>query len=589
MTHKQESQWTRVTTLKELAPGEAKAIRLDNGHSIALFNVDGRVYATDNQCPHMGYPLTRGAVRNGILTCDWHGRSFDLEGGGCFNYQCSNLQTFPVDVRQGEVWIRLEESRYTQRDEHLRLLWEGLLSEDRWTISKAIALLLKGGVPEEEIVEMALRHLGRHIASSEEDDGGVRLSRLIHGLDIGRRYHGADRLMVLATAARSVAGKAADRLEVVPLPGSVAWESIDGWTRMFSRDAQAGRIERCLFTAHHQGYQDKILPLLYECAAEPHFLGLAENFLSLADLAEVVQQFGWKKSGELVFNMGARLAGRRRGEPERFRRDAVAMFTSIVPAIDNSNPAASRVSNYDEDALVEALLSANVQKSFEAVDAVLKAGVRLDRLITTFVLTAADRMARTPVNVDAGWGVLTTELHLAASLRTALRHGSDRVAAKGLFHAAWQLFADRWLNIPFGPLTEPLGGGVLQVADEEAGVQLILKSIASLQVQDVGRQVLEYLNAGYSGDRLLHEMGRVMLWDDTNVQVLPALRTVFDEWHRSSGPDIAMGAGHPARRQLLVGLARYATDIRTNKDSGSATNTAMRFAEGQTTVDVFDE
>jgi hypothetical protein len=33
----------------------------------------------------------------------------------------------------------------------------------------------------------------------------------------------------------------------------------------------------------------------------------------------------------------------------------------------------------------------------------------------------------------------------------------------------------------------------------------------------------------------------------------------------------------------------YATDIRTNKDSGSATNTAMRFAEGKTTVDVFSE
>ena len=59
--------------------------------------------------------------------------------------------------------------QYKRRDEHLRLLWEGLLSEDRWTISKAIALLLKGSVPEEEIVEMVLRHLGRHIASSEDD------------------------------------------------------------------------------------------------------------------------------------------------------------------------------------------------------------------------------------------------------------------------------------------------------------------------------------------------------------------------------------------------------------------------------------
>src|SRR5215510_2563168 len=195
MTHEQAQHWMRVSRLKDVPPGEAKAIRLENGHSIALFNVEGRIYATDNQCPHMGYPLTRGAIRNGILTCDWHGRSFDLEGGGCFNNQCNNLQTFPVEVRQEEIWIRLDESPYSQREEHLRLLWEGLLSEDRWTISKAIALLLKGGVPEKEIVEMVLRHLGRRIASSHELEDGGAVSRLINGLKVGRRYQDADRLM----------------------------------------------------------------------------------------------------------------------------------------------------------------------------------------------------------------------------------------------------------------------------------------------------------------------------------------------------------------------------------------------------------
>src|SRR5262249_50828967 len=200
-----------------------------------------------------------------------------------------------------------------------------------------------------------------------------------------------------------------------------------------------------------------------------------------------------------------------------------------------------------------------------------------------------DRMARTPVNVDAGWGALTTELNLAASLRTALRRGGSGVAAKGLFHAAWVVFTNRWLNIPVRPLAAPLGGEMLAVANEDAGVRLILDSIASLKVQEVGWQVLEYLNAGYSGNRLLHEMGRVMLWDDTNTQVLPTLRTVLEEWEHCSGPDPAFGGGHPARYQLLVGLARYATDTRTNKDSGSATNTALRFADGKTTVDLFEE
>src|SRR5262249_27782895 len=156
------------------------------------------------------------------------------------------------------VWIQIEDAQYKRGDEHLRLLWEGLLSEDRWTISKALALLLKGDTPEEKIVELILRHLGRHIASSDGADDGGDVDRLITGLNVGRRYREADRLMVLATAARSVAGKAADRLEVVPLPGSVAWESIDRWTRMFSRDGHSGRIERCMFTARHLHFEDRI-------------------------------------------------------------------------------------------------------------------------------------------------------------------------------------------------------------------------------------------------------------------------------------------------------------------------------------------
>src|SRR5262249_34648720 len=391
-------------------------------------------------------------------------------------------------------------------------------------------LLLKGGVPEKEIVEMVLRHLGRHLASSHNVEDGAAVSRLINGLKVGRRYQEGDRLMVLGTAARSVAGKAAERLEVVPLPGEATWNSISLWTRMFSHDGQAQRIERCLFTAFHLGHQEKILPLLYQCAVEPRFLGFADNLLSLGHLAEIVESFGWDQSSELVFNLAAKLIGRSRGEPERFRRDAVGLMLSMIPTGDSVKPSTTSDVQYDEDAFVNALLSANIQKSFEAVARVLNVGVNLDRLITTLVFLAADRMARTPVNVDAGWGALTTELNLAASLRIAERHGSHSIAAKGLFHAAWQLFSDRWLNIPVRPLGTPLGGSKLDVKDEDAGVQLILKSIASLNVQDVGRQVLEYLNAGYSGNRLLHAMGRVMLWDDTNMQVLPTLSTIFEEW-----------------------------------------------------------
>lgn len=553
-------------------------MRIGEGRSIALFNVDGKLYATDNQCPHMGYPLTRGRIRHGILTCDWHERSFDLEGGGCFNVECDDLQTFPAEVRDNEIWVQLGDLTYRRKAEHLSLLWEGLLSGDRWTMSKAIALLLKGGVPEVEIVELILRHLGRHIASSHGSEAGWDIARLMNGLSVGRRYKDADRLIAMTTAACAASGGAAERLEVVPLPEPVAWENIDPWIRSFSRDGRSERIERCLFTAYTLGDADKVLPLLFECTVEPHFLGFPDNLISLGYLSEAADEFGWEKAFELVFNLGAQLVGRGRGEPQRFRRDAIGIMREKLRELDGSDNAAT---NYDEDAFVSALTSVDIQKSFDAVAAALQGGVPIDQLISTLVILAADRMARTPVNVDAGWECLTTELNLAASLRTVQRIAGDTAAAKGIFHAAWLIFDDRWLNIPLRTLTPPPVESTLNVLNEEEGIQQITNAIETLNVQSVGGQVLAYLNAGYSGDTLLRALGKAILWNDTATEILPTLRTIFDEWNSC--------AGHPARNQLLVALARYATDIRTNKDSGSATTTAMRFAEGRTTVEVFED
>lgn len=526
----------------------------------------------------MGYPLTRGRIRHGILTCDWHERSFDLEGGGCFNVECDDLQTFPAEVRDNEIWVQLGDLTYRRKAEHLSLLWEGLLSGDRWTMSKAIALLLKGGVPEVEIVELILRHLGRHIASSHGSEAGWDIARLMNGLSVGRRYKDADRLIAMTTAACAASGGAAERLEVVPLPEPVAWENIDPWIRSFSRDGRSGRIERCLFTAYTLGDADKVLPLLFECTVEPHFLGFPDNLISLGYLSEAADEFGWEKAFELVFNLGAQLVGRGRGEPQRFRRDAIGIMREKLRELDGSDNAAT---NYDEDAFVSALTSVDIQKSFDAVAAALQGGVPIDQLISTLVILAADRMARTPVNVDAGWECLTTELNLAASLRTVQRIAGDTAAAKGIFHAAWLIFDDRWLNIPLRTLTPPPVESTLNVLNEEEGIQQITNAIETLNVQSVGGQVLAYLNAGYSGDTLLRALGKAILWNDTATEILPTLRTIFDEWNSC--------AGHPARNQLLVALARYATDIRTNKDSGSATTTAMRFAEGRTTVEVFED
>jgi nitrite reductase/ring-hydroxylating ferredoxin subunit len=576
------NNFVKVADLQDVVEGTPKAVKVD-GRSIALFQHRGDIFATDNQCPHMGYPLTRGRVRNGVLTCDWHGWSYDMKGGGCFTGGCDDLDTFPVDVRDGSIYIDVSSGGSKRKDAHFLLLKEGLLSADNWTLSKAIAIMLAKGVSEQETLRLVVKHLGRHVATGRgPNEAGRELAMMVNGVKVARHYAPDDRLIPLMIAATGASGTAGDRPAVEQLPPPVTWEKLANWIRVFTADKAPEGIEKCLITARRIGGHDgDIFPLLYQCALEPFFLGHTHNLPLFGFLAELLEEFGWSDSEELVCNLAAKILGRGRDAPEELRLAAIKMFEPIEAFIEelDDNPATA-ASAYDEDAIARGLVSGNLSQTFDAISSALKARVGIDRIVTTLVLLAADRMARTPVNLNPGWGSLSQELILSSSVRTAYRYGGFKIGAKALYHAAWQFFSDRWLNITPRSLTEPLAATKSNAPDEDAALRTVLDSIETVQVRDVGRHTREYLNSGFSGDRLLLDMGQSILKDDNGWNLVHTLRIVFDEWK--------LCEGHPARNQLLIGLSRWATDARKRSGSQSAAQTAQRFARGQTAVDLYE-
>jgi nitrite reductase (NADH) small subunit len=69
-----------VARTDELAPGKGKLIEV-NQKRIALFNVEGRYYAIDDTCPHLGGPLSEGDLEGEKVVCPWHGAVFDVATG----------------------------------------------------------------------------------------------------------------------------------------------------------------------------------------------------------------------------------------------------------------------------------------------------------------------------------------------------------------------------------------------------------------------------------------------------------------------------------------------------------------------------
>ena len=569
----------RVAGMSDVPPGKAIAVRVED-RSVALFNHEGTIYATDNQCPHMGYPLIRGRARNGVLQCDWHGWSYAMAGGGCFTGGCDDLDTFPVEVRGDDIHVKVAGVASRRTGAHYLLLKEGLLSRDNWVLSKAVAIMLAQGVSEDETLRLLISHLGKHIATEHNANGSWRLAQVANGIEVARRLPPDDRLIPLMMAAKGASGRAGDRPERQPLPPPVTWEKLAEWVRAFSRDRDWEGIEKCLVTARGMGdCDDRILPLAFECILAPHFIGFGFNLMHLVRIGELLDEFGWEVTEQLVCNLVAKMLGRHRGTPDGVRREAIEAFTALQADLDRiAEP--DGTADFDDDAFGEALLSGELDTAFGAVTSALKSGVHVNRIADAMVMLGADRMARTPVSFNPGWWDLAAEMQMGSAIRGIHRQAGYAFAAKAAYHAAWQFYSDRWLNIPNRPLSRAtLDSSVATTGDAGAERAAIVDAIESIRVNDVGPLVRKHLAAGHPTGELLDEIALALLKHDTGWDILDALRVVYDETE--------VCREHPAVHQLVVGLARFTTGARRSNNSDSATRTARRFARRETAVDLY--
>jgi len=75
---------------------------------IALFNYKGKYYAIANKCPHRGSPLGEGRIEEGIVICPGHEWRFKLESGANMQNPELFIPTYPVKVRNDNIYIGLE-------------------------------------------------------------------------------------------------------------------------------------------------------------------------------------------------------------------------------------------------------------------------------------------------------------------------------------------------------------------------------------------------------------------------------------------------------------------------------------------------
>ena len=93
-----------VGAISDLRPSECARFELPEGDELAVYNVGGEYYATENFCPHKGAPLSEGALCGHIVECGWHGWQFDVRNGQCLTVN-ENLKTYEVIVEDDLVKV----------------------------------------------------------------------------------------------------------------------------------------------------------------------------------------------------------------------------------------------------------------------------------------------------------------------------------------------------------------------------------------------------------------------------------------------------------------------------------------------------
>jgi nitrite reductase (NADH) small subunit len=101
--------WIAAAPLADLP--ERKGICIARGRcEIALFKIEGEVFAIDNTCPHRGGPLSEGDVFTTHVYCPMHAWGFDLRTGISHTNRRVSVRAYPVRIADGQVEIELSEA-----------------------------------------------------------------------------------------------------------------------------------------------------------------------------------------------------------------------------------------------------------------------------------------------------------------------------------------------------------------------------------------------------------------------------------------------------------------------------------------------
>ena len=536
----ESAQRKRAASLEELRQAERLVVHLE-GHTICLLADGGEVYAVDNRCPHMGFPLHRGSVSDGILTCHWHHARFDLCTGGTFDEWADDLRRFPVEVEGDDVYVdlRLPGDPVTHQRQRL---YDGLRRNIPLVLAKAAI-----AVAEADPGGADAFRAGLEFGTLRRGGGWFRgLTTLTCLMNLVPRLDRAERAAALYHGLADVASDSAmepPRFPLDPLPGDVDPERLGRWFRGFIevRDADGG--ERAIVSAVRSGASpQELADMLFAAATDHRYLDGGHTLDFVNKALEALDTAGWERAEAVLASLSPQLAFAERMEEANSWRNPVDLVALLEAAFEELPDAlAGRGTWSDRPGLVQVVLNGEPQEILDALLAALRGGGTEVELASAVSFAAATRIARFPTSNEFGdWDTALHTFTFANAVEQGLRRSPSPELVRGVLDAAMSVHLDRFLNVPAARLPEPEGDALLSdLPDLLDGQQ---------HVDEAGQLVASYLAVG-DPEALIAALGACLLREDRNFHTIQCVEAAVRQHELLRGTE---EAGLP-----LIAAARY--------------------------------
>lgn len=571
----------RVCRADEVKDGSYKLVQFEHT-PVAIFRQKGKLFAIDNRCPHMGFPLCKGEVHEGIVVCPWHHWKFDLATGGCFSAGEYDVTSYQIKEENGAVLLGESlnggSDRLFQRYEGA--LREGLKSGDSFQIAKAVAQFLRAGGEEKRLVrfaaEMALELNGG-------GPGGVwgGLTSLANAAHLAKYLDGEARMLALVQAMVEVSNVIENAAPRRPVRALEPLENNDvarlkKLLNYFSDKQTAIGAERCMATlaaldlqprdVAHAAY-DAIAQHLYPGGGHPH------DFLFRA--FDLLDQIGWDLAPTVLGRLGDRLASGGWAEdtdpwtPYVERLFATRKrFAAGGIAWDNT-PA-----RIDTNALGHRLAEGQRQEVLDALDEALGEGASAADLSRALNIGWILRLARFSLVNETDWQQVFHGVIAADSLDQAIRRfGPSPALLASVYDSAVQLYLTQSLNIPKVHLPAKSDKLTLEKDDPEALVKEFANCMETRQPDRAAAIVAHYLWAGYPEKALVSGMLAAMFRENGDFHTFQTIRACINQFEAL--------VGDPERHLALVGIARMFAAQRMQREVLMSTQFALKLSRGE--------